>query len=237
MEEVKKQNGRIDKSLPIDWQKVREGAIGEILPQHMKLWWYCLGGTPALMFMLLVGTGMLLAFHYVPHPDKAYESVAHITNDIPYGWWVRSLHRWGAEIMIVAVSLHAIRVFVTGAYRHPRELCWVSGALLLLLTLVLGFTGYSLVYTQQSYWAMTVGTGIAAKIPIIGSLISRSMLGGETVGPNTLNRFFIIHAAILPTLLFLLIIFHVIVLRLHGVSEHVVAIQHEMVRGLSRDNE
>jgi quinol-cytochrome oxidoreductase complex cytochrome b subunit len=237
MEEVKKETGWIDKSLPVDWGKIKEEAIGEILPQHMKLWWYCLGGVPALMFMLLIGTGMLLAFHYVPHPDKAYESVAHITNDIPYGWWLRSLHRWGAEIMVVTVSLHAIRVFATGAYRHPREVCWISGALLLLLTFGLGFTGYSLVYTQQSYWAMTIGTGIAAKTPIIGSFISRFMLGGEAIGPHTLNRFFILHTAILPVVLFLLIIFHIIVIRLHGVAEHVVGMQREIVRGLSRGDE
>lgn len=237
MEEVTKESGWIDKSLPVDWGKVKEEAIGEILPQHMKLWWYCLGGIPALMFLLLVISGIMLAFHYVPHPDKAYESVAHITNDIPYGWWLRSLHRWAAEIMVVTVSLHAIRVFATGAYRHPREFCWISGSLLLLLTFGIAFTGYSLVYTQQSYWAMTIGTGIASKTPIIGSFISRFMMGGEAIGPDTLNRFFIIHAAILPVLLFLLIIFHIIVIRLHGVAEHVVGMQREIVRGLSRGDE
>lgn len=237
MEEVKKETGWIDKSLPVDWGKVKEEAIGEILPQHMKLWWYCLGGVPALMFLLLMVTGIMLAFHYVPHPDKAYESVAHITHDIPYGWWIRSLHRWGAEIMVVTVSLHAIRVFATGAYRHPREVCWISGTLLLLLTFGLGFTGYSLVYTQQSYWAMTIGTSIAAKTPVIGPFIARFMLGGEAIGPHTLNRFFVLHAAILPVVLFLLIIVHIIVIRLHGVAEHVVGMQREIVRGLSRGDE
>jgi quinol-cytochrome oxidoreductase complex cytochrome b subunit len=139
--------------------------------------------------------------------------------------------------MVVTVSLHAIRVFATGAYRHPREFCWISGSLLLLLTFGTAFTGYSLVYTQQSYWAMTIGTGIAAKTPIIGSFISRFMLGGEAIGPNTLNRFFIIHAAILPSLIFLMIVIHIIVIRLHGVAEYAVGMQREIIRGLSRGDE
>ena len=237
MEQVKNKGGWIDQSLPVDWGKVKDEAIGEILPHHMKLWWYCLGGVPALVFLMLVVSGIMLAFYYVPHPDKAYESVAQITNNTPFGWWIRSIHRWGAEIMVVTVSLHAIRVFATGAYRHPREFCWVSGSLLLLLTLGTAFTGYSLVYTQQSYWAMTIGTGIAAKTPIIGAFISRFMLGGESIGPNTLNRFFIIHAAILPAMIFLFIVIHIIVIRLHGVAEHVAGMQREIIRGLSRGDE
>ncbi len=237
MEDVKKDDGWIDKTLPVDWDKVKEEAIGEILPHHMKLWWYCLGGVPAIMFLILIITGMMLAFHYVPHPDMAYESVVRITTEIPYGWWLRSIHRWSAEIMIVTVSLHAIRVFATGAYRHPRELCWMTGAILLLLTFGLGFTGYSLVYTQMSYWAMTIGTGIAAKTPFIGSFLSRFMLGGETIGEATLNRFFILHAAILPSITFLLVFVHIVLIRLHGVTEHLVGIQREVVKGLSRGDE
>jgi quinol-cytochrome oxidoreductase complex cytochrome b subunit len=237
MEDTRKETGWIDQSLPVDWSKVKEEAIGEILPHHMKLWWYCLGGIPALMFLLLIVSGFMLAFHYVPHPDQAYESVAHITHDLPYGWWVRSLHRWAAELMVVTVSLHTVRVFVTQAYRHPREVCWITGALLLLLTMATAFTGYSLVYSQMSYWAMTIGTQIAAKTPIIGGVISRFMLGGEAIGPHTLNRFFILHAAVLPALLMLLIIVHIIVIRLHGVAEHVAGMQREIVRGLSRGDE
>ncbi|MCK5916385.1 MAG: cytochrome b N-terminal domain-containing protein, partial [Deltaproteobacteria bacterium] len=205
MEETKKDKAWIDQTLPVDWNKVKDEAVGEILPHHMKLWWYCLGGVPAIMFLILVVTGMMLAFHYVPHPDMAYESVVKITNEIPYGWWLRSIHRWSAEIMVVTVSLHAIRVFATGAYRHPRQLCWITGAILLLLTFGVAFTGYSLVYTQMSYWAMTIGTGIAAKTPIIGSFLSRFMLGGESIGEATLNRFFILHAAILPSIIFLMV--------------------------------
>lgn len=237
MEDVKKDEGWIDKTLPVDWDKVKDEALGEIVPNHMKFWWYCLGGVPAIMFLLLIITGMMLAFHYVPHPDMAFESVAKITTEIPYGWWLRSLHRWGAEIMVVTVSLHAIRVFATGAFRHPRELCWVTGAILLLLTFGLGFTGYSLVYTQQSYWAMTIGTGIAAKTPFIGPFIARFMMGGEAIGEFTLNRFFILHAAILPCITFLVIIVHIIMIRLHGVTEHLIGIQREVVKGLSRGDE
>ena len=139
--------------------------------------------------------------------------------------------------MIVTVSLHAIRVFATGAYRHPRELCWMTGAILLLLTFGLGFTGYSLVYTQMSYWAMTIGTGIAAKTPLIGSFLARFMLGGETIGEATLSRFFILHAAILPSIMFLMVFVHIVLIRLHGVTEHLVGIQREVIKGLSRGDE
>ncbi|MBN2705592.1 MAG: cytochrome b N-terminal domain-containing protein [Deltaproteobacteria bacterium] len=237
MEKQAQTQGWIDKTLPVDWHKVKEEAVGEILPGHMKLWWYCLGGVPAIMFLILVVTGIMLAFHYVPHPDMAYESVVRITTEIPYGWWLRSIHRWSAEIMVVTVSLHAIRVFATGAYRHPRELCWITGALLLLLTFGVAFTGYSLVYTQMSYWAMTIGTGIAAKTPLIGPFLARFLLGGEAIGEATLNRFFILHAALLPTVIFLMIFVHIILIRLHGVAEHLVGIQREVVRGLSRGDE
>ncbi|RTZ92853.1 MAG: cytochrome b6 [Deltaproteobacteria bacterium] len=237
MEETKETKGWIDQALPVDWGKVKEDLVGEILPAHMKYWWYCLGGAPALMFMVLIVTGMLLAFYYVPHPDQAYESVGRITNDIRFGWWVRAIHHWAAEIMVVTVALHAIRTFATGAFRHPRELCWMSGAILLLLTLGTAFTGYSLVYTQQSYWAMTIGTQIASKVPLIGPTISRFMMGGETIGPYTLNRFFVLHAAILPTIIFLMIVIHIVILRIIGVSEHLVGIQREIIKGLSRGDE
>ena len=237
MNEITKEEGWIDQTLPVDWGKVKEEAVGEILPHHMKLWWYCLGGVPAVMFLILIVTGIMLSIHYVAHPDLAFESVAKITNDVPYGWWIRSIHRWGAEIMVVTVSLHAIRVFATGAYRHPRELCWVTGAILLFLTFGIAFTGYSLVYSQMSYWAMTIGTGIAEKTPVIGPFIARLMLGGEEIGPATLGRFFILHAAIFPTLMGLVIIFHIIIIRLHGVAEHLVGIQREIVKGLSSGDE
>lgn len=237
MEETKKEGGWIDQSLPVDWGKIKEELVGEILPAHMKYWWYCLGGVPALMFLVLVITGLLLAIYYVPHPNEAYESVSRITNNIRFGWWIRSIHHWAAEIMVVTVSLHAIRTFATGAFRHPRELCWVSGALLLLLTLGTAFTGYSLLYTQQSYWAMTIGTQIASKVPLIGPSISHFMMGGNHIGPYTLNRFYVFHAAILPTLIFLLIVVHIIILRIHGVTEHMVGIQRELIKGLSRGDE
>ncbi len=237
MEDVKKTEAWIDESLPVDWGKIKEEAVGEILPHHMKLWWYCLGGVPAIMFLMLVISGIMMAFYYVPYPSEAYESVARITNDIPFGWWLRSIHRWCAELMVVTVSLHAIRVFATGAYRHPREFCWISGSILLLLTLGAGFTGYSLCYTQTSYWAMTIGTGIAGKTPIIGDFLSRFMLGGDSIGEATLNRFFILHAAIIPAIIFLMIFVHIVLIRLHGVAEHIVGMQRELIKGLSRGDE
>ncbi len=221
----------------LDWKEIKEKLLGEVLPNHMKYWWYCLGGIPALLFLTLVVTGIMLAFYYVPHPDKAFESVANITNNVRFGWWIRGIHRWSAELMVVTVSLHAIRVFVTNAYSSPRELCWVTGAVLLLLTLFTAFSGYSLVYSQQSYWAVVVGSGLAAKVPVVGDLVARFMLGGPTYGPNTLNRLYILHAALMPSILFLFIFIHIFLIRIHGVTEHLAGIQAEIIRGLSRDEE
>lgn len=190
----------------------------EPIPAHMRLWWFALGGTPLVCFMIQVVTGILLTFYYVPNPDFAYQSVRHISEHVSFGWWVRSIHSWSANLMIVTVMLHLIRVYFTAAYRKPRELQWMVGALILLVVLGLGFTGYALIYDQISYWAATVGTNIAGKTPLVGELVRRVMLGGETVNPTTLTRFFDFHIGVLPTILAILIAIHIYLIRTLGVS-------------------
>lgn len=185
----------------------------------MKRWWWCLGGTPAYLFVVQIFTGILLAFYYEPSTTTAYQSVAYITNEAAYGWFIRGIHKWAATLMIAAVILHQIRVYFTGAYRKPREMNWFIGMFLLLCTLTVGFTGYSLVYEQLSYWGATVGANIAETVPIVGDPIKQMMLGGETYNERTLSRFFILHAAVLPTLMVVLLIVHVALIRLHGVTE------------------
>ena len=204
--------------VPVSAEAIR-AAGSEPVPGHMKLWWFALGGTPAALFFGQLATGLLLCVYYQPEPSHAWESVKQITNQIPYGWWIRSLHKWGANLMILAVSLHLMRVFFTGAYRKPREVNWLVGASLFVLTLFLGFTGYSLVYEQLSFWGATVAANITEAVPIIGPGLARTLRGGELVGAGTLSRFFILHAAVMPGLVIALVAVHIFLVRAHGVTE------------------
>ena len=204
--------------LPISGDDLRE-LTNEPVPNHLKRWWFALGGTPAYLFVIQIVTGILLAVYYQPSAATAYESVRFITEETAYGWFLRSLHKWGATFMIAAVILHQMRVYFTGAYRKPREINWMVGMCLLICTLMLGFTGYSLVYEQLSYWGATVGANIAASVPVIGDFTRQLMLGGDGYSSRTLPRFFVLHAAVLPTALVLLLIVHIGIIRLQGVSE------------------
>ncbi|MEM7049428.1 MAG: cytochrome bc complex cytochrome b subunit [Acidobacteriota bacterium] len=190
----------------------------EPVPEHLKRWWFALGGTPAYLFVIQIVTGIGLAFYYQPTTLGAYESVRYITEEAAFGWYIRGLHKWGATLMIAAVVLHQMRVFFTGAYRRPRELNWVVGMTILVATLMLGFTGYSLVYEQLSYWGATVGANMAAGVPVVGDLLQQMLLGGEAYNAHTLSRFYVLHAAVLPMFLVLLIALHIVIIRLHGIA-------------------
>jgi len=208
---------------PIDYQKFVEFNerifIKEPIPVHMKKWFYCMGATPLILAGFQIITGILLMFYFVPSPEMAYESIRHITEDVRVGFWVRGLHRWGSNLMIIALLLHMTRVFFTRAYQKPRELNWIIGVMLFLVTMGLAFTGYSLTYNQLSYWATTVGTNLIREVPLIGKWVFLFLRGGEEVTANTLTRFYYIHVGFLPPLLIFLIALHIIILRLHGVSE------------------
>ena len=208
----------VQERIPIDTEQVRE-LTNEPVPNHLKRWWFALGGTPAYLFVIQIVTGIALAIYYQPSPTTAYESVRYITDEAAFGWFLRGLHRWGATLMVAAVILHQIRVFFTGAYRKPRELNWIVGMSMLLCTLVLGFTGYSLVYEQLSYWGATVGANIAASVPVVGDLSRQLLLGGDAYNRHTLPRFFVLHAAVLPGLLVALIFVHIALVRIQGVTE------------------
>ena len=169
--------------------------------------------------MVQVVTGILLAFYYEASTTTAYDSVRYITEEAAYGWYLRSVHRWAATLMIAAVVLHQMRVFFTGAYREPREINWIVGMFLLVCTLLLGFTGYSLVFEQLSYWGATVGANITDTVPLVGGFLKNMLLAGETFNERTLSRFFIIHAAVLPVALVVLVAVHIAIIRLQGVTE------------------
>ncbi len=204
--------------LPVSGSAIRE-LTNEPVPYHLKRWWFALGGTPAYLFIVQIFTGILLAFYYEASPNTAYESVRFITNEAAFGWFIRSVHKWAATLMIAAVILHQMRVYFTGAYRRPREINWMVGMTLLLCTLMTGFTGYSLVYVQLSYWGATVAANITDTVPVVGGFLKSYMLGGEAYNQRTLSRFFILHAAILPVTMILLIAVHIVIIRMQGVTE------------------
>lgn len=193
--------------------------LEERLPVHLKTWIWALGGTPALLLAIQVVTGVLLTFYYVPYPMHAYESVRQISFSVRFGWLVRGLHQGAAQLMVVAVLLHMVRVFVTRGYRRPRELTWVVGVGLFLLTLGFAFTGYSLVYDQVSYWATTVGTNMIAEVPFVGPPLLYMLRGGADVNPQTLTRFYNFHIGVIPAVFFMLVLGHIFLVRLHGVAE------------------
>jgi len=204
--------------VPVRGEQLRE-LTNEPVPYHLKRWWFCLGGTPAFLFGVQIATGIMLAVYYQPSASAAYESIEHVTNHVSYGWYLRSLHKWGATLMIAAVVLHQMRVYFTGAYRCPRELNWMIGMCLLVTTLVLGFTGYSLVYEQLSYWGATVGANIGARVPVAGGLLKTALLGGNEYNERTLSRLYVLHVAVLPAFMCALLVLHIALLRLHGVAE------------------
>jgi len=208
----------LQERIPISSLELRE-LTNEPVPNHLKRWWFALGGTPAYLFVVQIVTGILLAFYYESAPQRAYESIRYITEEAAFGWFIRGLHKWGATFMIAAVILHQMRVYFTGAYRKPRELNWVVGMLLLLTTLLLGFTGYSLALEQLSYWGATVSANITDQVPVVGGLLKRMLLAGEGYNQQTLPRFYIIHAAVLPVTLILLLIIHITFIRLQGVTD------------------
>ena len=205
--------------IPLDWNRLRE-LTNEPVPNHLKRWWFSLGGTPAYLFLIQITTGILLLFYYQPNAAVAYESVARITHEINYGWFVRSIHKWSANLMIVTVILHLLRVFFTRAYRHPRELNWVFGVVLLLMTLAFGFTGYSLVYEQLSFWGATVAANLTDSVPIVGAPLATLIRGGPEIGPQTLTRLYLLHIGVLPALMIAVLGLHLTFIRLHGVTEY-----------------
>jgi quinol-cytochrome oxidoreductase complex cytochrome b subunit len=167
-----------------------------------------LGVLSIILFGVLVWTGVLLMFYYVPSVERAYPTIKQIQLSVPLGQLTRNMHRWSAHAMVLVVILHMARVFYTGAYKPPREFNWIVGVVLLLLTLGASFTGYLLPWDQLSYWAITVGTNIAGYAPAVGTAVRTTLLGGTEVGQNALIRFYTLHIAFLPLMLVLLISLH-----------------------------
>src|SRR5215207_3912628 len=168
-------------------------------------WFYTLGSASLFAFMSQAVTGVFLAMYYDPSITQAYESTRHLTNEVFLGEFVRGMHRWGSTVMVVLVFLHMGRVFFFGAYKYPRELNWIIGVILLILTLVMGLTGYLLPFDQRSYWATIVANNITGTGPILGPYLADFLRAGPEIGATTLARFYAIHMLLVPGLIIALI--------------------------------
>jgi quinol-cytochrome oxidoreductase complex cytochrome b subunit len=177
-----------------------------------------LGLIAGILFVLLSVTGLALMLYYVPHPPEAYQSMKDLQFVVTFGVILRNVHRWSAHAMVAVVFLHMCRVFWTGSYKAPREFNWVVGVMLLLLTLGLSFTGYLLPWDQLAFWAITVGTNIAAYAPFLGEQLKFLLLGGHVIGPTTLLRFYVLHCVMLPLAMLVLVSLHVWRVRKDGLS-------------------
>jgi quinol---cytochrome c reductase cytochrome b subunit, bacillus type len=161
-------------------------------------WFYTLGSATLFAFLSQAVTGVFLAMYYDPSPTQAYESARHITNDVFLGEFVRGMHKWGATVMVILIFLHMARTFFFGAYKYPRELNWIIGVVLLILTFVMALTGYLLPFDQRSYWATIVAANITASGPVVGPYLGDFLRGGAEFGGTTLSRFYSIHMLIVP---------------------------------------
>lgn len=209
-----------------NWLESRTGLPGIIThflldPVPKRLGWpFCLGSMLLFLAVVQVGTGLVLTLNYAPTPDHAYQSVKAFETGVLFGQVVRALHHWAASAMVLLAGLHVLRVIFWGSYKRPREVTWLIGVCLLLVTLAFSFTGYLLPWDQRAYWATVVGTRIAGAAPLIGDALLRVLRGGEEVGAPTLSRFFAVHVVLLPVLLFGFSAIHLFLVRRHGSSGH-----------------
>ena len=208
----------------LDWVEERLGLrasapriLDKPVPKNIT-WYHCFGGLTLFAFIMLVVTGVILAFFYAPVPDHARSSVAWFESSVPLGSLVRNVHRWSAYAMVLLVFLHMLRVFVHGAYRKPRELNWIVGVLMLLIVFAFAFTGYLLPWDQRAYWATSVGLNIVGSIPVVGPFIADLLRGGPTLGALTLLRFYGLHVFVLPAILGIGLVLHFSMVRKHGIA-------------------
>jgi quinol-cytochrome oxidoreductase complex cytochrome b subunit len=191
----------------VDWIDERTSLSGGLrwvmfrkVPRGTN-WFYTLGSATMFAFLSQAVTGVFLAMYYTPSATQAYESARHITNDVFLGEFVRGMHKWGSSVMVILIFLHMARTFFFGAYKYPRELNWVIGVVLLILTMLMSFTGYLLPFDQRSYWATIVGVNINGTGPLVGPFLSDFLRGGAEFNATTLSRFYSIHMLLVPGLI------------------------------------
>jgi ubiquinol-cytochrome c reductase cytochrome b subunit len=189
------------------------------VPRNTASWWYVFGSAALVVFMLQIVTGIMLALIYVPSAAEAWSSLHYLNHDVTLGWFIRAMHGWGSNFMVAIVLIHMVQVFLFGAYKFPRELTWIVGVFLLLMTLGMAFTGQVLRFDQDAYWGLGIGASIASRVPILGPIILKSMLGGPIIAGATLSRFFALHVFVIPGLLLSFVALHLLMVIKLGIND------------------
>jgi ubiquinol-cytochrome c reductase cytochrome b subunit len=197
---------------------IRETA-GHEVPRETASWFYVFGSAAFVVFLLQIVTGILLALIYVPSAGEAWNSLQALNHNVPLGWYIRALHGWGSNFMVAIVLIHMVQVFLFGAYKYPRELTWIVGVFLLLVTLGMAFTGQVLRFDQDAYWGLGIGASIASRVPILGPSIVHLMLGGPIIAGATLSRFFALHVFVVPGLLIAFVAIHLLMVIKLGIND------------------
>ena len=188
------------------------------VPLHRHSVWYYFGGMTLFLFIVQVATGILLLLYYRPSAENAFESVQFIITEVQFGWLIRSIHSWSANLLIAALFIHMFSVYFMSAYRSPREITWLTGVVLLFLSIGFGFSGYLLPWNELAFFATKVGTDIAGVIPVVGHFVLRFLRGGDDVTGATLTRFFGFHVAVLPAITTVVLGLHLLLVQMHGMS-------------------
>ena len=197
---------------------IREVAEHSV-PKSTASWWYVFGSAALVVFLLQIVTGIMLALIYVPSASEAWSSLQNLNHDVALGWFIRALHGWGSNFMVAIVLIHMMQVFLFGAFKFPRELTWVIGIFLLLMTLGMAFTGQVLRFDQDAYWGLGIGASIASRVPILGPTIVKLMLGGPIIAGATLSRFFALHVFVIPGMLIAFVGLHLLMVIKLGINE------------------
>ncbi len=202
----------------LDLTGLRHFVAEKTVPLHAHKVWYYMGGMALFLVGVQVATGILLLLYYRPSAEEAYESVKFIVSEVQFGWLIRNIHSWSANLLIAVAFAHMFSTFFLKAYRKPRELTWVTGALLLFLMLGFGFSGYLLPWNELAFFATKVGTGIAGSVPLVGDFLVRFLRGGDEVTGATLTRFYGFHVAVLPAVMTALLAVHLLLVQRQGMS-------------------
>ncbi|WP_218079469.1 cytochrome b6 [Anthocerotibacter panamensis] len=202
----------------LEIQAIADDITTKYVPPHVNIF-YCLGGVTLICFLLQFATGFAMTFYYKPTVAEAFNSIDYIMNTVSFGWLIRSVHRWSASMMVLAMILHVFRVYLTGGFKKPRELTWVTGVILAVLTVSFGVTGYTLPWDQVGYWAASIVTAVPGAVPVIGPLVVQLLQGSASgIGQETLTRFYSAHTFLLPWLAAVFMLLHFLMIRKQGIS-------------------